>query len=62
MKTVEINEDLYTQSWTASVQLRWIERVEQIGKGTCKLEKVLQQKHVSNLGNVEWRDIPLISE
>lgn len=48
--------------WTPSVQLRWIERAEKVDKDSYKLEKVLQQKHVSNLGNVEWIDIPLVSE
>lgn len=57
-----ISEFTVGEYWTPSVQLRWIERAEKVDKDSYKLEKVLQQKHISNLGNVEWRDIPLVSE
>ena len=51
--------------WYCSVQLRFVNRVvndfnSQLVGGNClkKNVKILQQLFTSNLGNVEWRNVP----
>jgi len=67
MKKDKITIESLTQSqiWQPSVQLRYVERDVQpdnIYLLPSKTEKILQQLFTSNLGNREWRDIPIEME
>ena len=55
--------------WNPSVQLRFINRLvndfnNQLVGGEClkKNVNILQQLHTSNLGNREWKDVPIETE
>jgi hypothetical protein len=52
--------------WYPTMMLRWLEeesRYEDINGITCvRSEKTLQQMFQSNLGNQEWRNIPVETE
>lgn len=57
------------ETWSPSVKLRFVKRNfsdfnHQVIGGTCpeKYVNVLQQLHTSNVGNREWRDIPIETE
>jgi hypothetical protein len=51
----------YFEKWQPSVQLRWFEKKSEY-TGGFKTEKILQQLHTSNLGNREWKDVPLVKD
>ncbi len=55
--------------WQPSVQIRFVKRkvidfTGQLIGGMCsqKNENILQQLHTSNLGNREWKDVPIETE
>jgi hypothetical protein len=48
--------------WQPSVLLRWVEKAVAIDKNTGTMKMVLQQLHTSNLGNREWKDVPVETE
>ena len=62
------SETTITEVWQPSVQLRYINKNIRIpyDKTLMKLynetEKILQQLHISNLGNRKWIDISIIIE
>ena len=67
MKKDKITIESLTQSqiWQPRVQLRFVKRDVQpdnIHLLPSKTEKILQQLFTSNLGNQEWRDIPIEME
>lgn len=54
-----------SQVWQPSVKLRFVKRDVQpdnIHLLPSKTEKILQQLFTSNLGNREWRDVPVETE
>ena len=67
MKKDKITIESLTQNqvWQPRVQLRFVKRDVQpdnIHLLPSKTEKILQQLFTSNLGNQEWRDIPIEME
>jgi hypothetical protein len=59
----------FAEVWIPSAQLRFLNRIvndfsTQLvgGQHLKKNDKILQQLYTSNLGNVEWRDIPTEKE
>lgn len=48
--------------WKPSLQLRWIEKAVSIDENTGTIKMVLQQLHTSDLGNLEWKDVPVETE
>ena len=65
----ETFETGFAEYWQPSVQIRFVKRKfidfsNQIVGGT-QLQKdvnILQQLHTSNLGNREWKDVPVETE
>jgi hypothetical protein len=47
--------------WTPTTNLRFVEKL-QYNPPTVSMQRILQQEFVSNLGDSEWREIPIVSE
>jgi hypothetical protein len=45
--------------WQPSVQLRFLEKAVAIDENTGTMKMILQQLYTSNLGNREWKDVPI---
>ena len=64
-ETLQYANITVVEYWQPSVQLRFIKRDVQpdnIHLLPSKTEKILQQLHTSNLGNREWKDVPIETE
>ncbi|MBC5838782.1 hypothetical protein [Flavobacterium muglaense] len=65
-ETIRIGYLTIVEVWQPSVQLRFVNRLvndfnSQLvgGRSLQKNINVLQQLHTSNLGNREWKDVPI---
>ena len=52
---------VFEEIWQSS-QLRFVNRVVYCKDDSIKIIEVLQQLFRSNLGNIEWRDVPYETE
>lgn len=46
--------------WQPTMQLRFVEKAVFITKDTSVMKKILQQAFISDIGNLDWRDVPLV--
>ena len=65
-ETIRMTDFTIAEVWQPSVQLRFVNRLvndfsSQLvgGRGLQKNINILQQLHTSNLGNREWKDVPI---
>lgn|GEM_PF-3033715 len=69
MEELIVGDIIVSEFWQPSVRLRFVKRTVndfsiQVVGGDCpkKSVNILQQLHTSNLGNREWKDIPIVTE
>mgnify|MGYP003615713790 FL=1 len=68
-ETLQYANITVVEYWNPSVQLRFVKRKvsdfsnQIVGGAHLKKEvNILQQLHTSNLGNIEWKDVPTETE
>ena len=62
LKDFTISKEIISELWQPSVQFRFLEKAVAIDENTGTMKMVLQQLHTSNLGNREWKDVPVETE
>ena len=58
--TIKIDNDKIVEVWQPIWSLRFVEKAVSITEDTGTIKRILQQSFKSNLGNIDWRDVPLV--